>query len=178
MITFDPINKIIQLDSFTVSERQIWTAFVNWSVLGDNLKFGVGITQIGGVAPIALYIYLMDGWKVRPVEADGEVTIQGFLLTDDNSSPVTQTVGNFNVLVKLETPLAAAAINTSESTVDIRGITSSLAALTNLATQLHRLEGLDPATPLTVTPTSRQAGDISQTITGDGVNTSTVTRNE
>ena len=174
MINFDPANKIIQLDRSSVSASEIWSAYVDWSVLTDNLKYGVFMTQIGGVAPIALYIYLVDGWKVRPQEADGEVTITGFLLTDDNSSPVAQTVGDFNVLVKLETPLAAAAINTSEATVDLSAITASLATLTTLATQLHRLEGLDPAAPLTVTPTSRSAGDISQTISGDGVNTSTV----
>ncbi len=39
-ITFDPVNKIIQLDKFVVSEKELWTAFVNWSVLGDNLKYG------------------------------------------------------------------------------------------------------------------------------------------
>ena len=36
--------------------------------------------------------------------------------------------------------------------------------------------GLDAANPLTVTPTSRIAGDITQVITGDGETTSTVTR--
>lgn len=42
--------------------------------------------------------------------------------------------------------------------------------------ELWRLQGLDAANPMTVTPTSRVAGPISQTITGDGENTSTVTR--
>ena len=42
--------------------------------------------------------------------------------------------------------------------------------------ELWKLQGLDAANPMTVTPTSRVAGPISQTITGDGENTSTVTR--
>lgn len=42
--------------------------------------------------------------------------------------------------------------------------------------ELHRIMGLDSSNPMTVTPTSRTAGDISQTISGDGENTSTVTR--
>lgn len=41
--------------------------------------------------------------------------------------------------------------------------------------ELHTLAGLDPDNPLQVTDTSRDAGDISQTITDDGT-TSTVTR--
>lgn len=36
--------------------------------------------------------------------------------------------------------------------------------------------GLDPDAPMTVTPTTRVSGNISQTITGDGETTSTVTR--
>jgi len=45
------------------------------------------------------------------------------------------------------------------------------------AHEIWRTMGLDVANPMTVTPTSRIAGDVSQTITGDGETTSTVTRN-
>ena len=41
---------------------------------------------------------------------------------------------------------------------------------------LHQLQGLNIANPMTVTPTSREAGTIQQTISGDGKTTSTVTR--
>ena len=105
-ITFDPATKIIQLDAFTVSERQLWTAFVNWSVLSDNLKYGVGMTQIGGEVPIALYIYL-TGWRVRPVESDGVTTIEGNLLTTNGGSPIASTVGSWQVQVNMETPVKA-----------------------------------------------------------------------
>jgi hypothetical protein len=42
--------------------------------------------------------------------------------------------------------------------------------------ELHRLQGLDPAAPMTVTQTSRTAGNIDLEITGDGETTTTVTR--
>jgi len=109
-ITFDPIDKIIQLDSTTVSERQLWTAFVNWSVLSDNLKYGVGMTQIGGFEPVALYIYLELGWRIRPIEADGITTITGNVLVQGGGSPITPTVGNWNTLVNMETPVKATTI--------------------------------------------------------------------
>jgi hypothetical protein len=41
--------------------------------------------------------------------------------------------------------------------------------------RLHRLAGLKAGEPLTVTPTSRVVGDISQTIAGDGTTLTTVT---
>ena len=106
-ITFDPIEKIIQLDTYTVSERQLWTAFVDWAVEGDNLKYGVGMTQIGGVAPIPLYIYLALGWRVRPKEANGTTTITGNLLTDEGDYPIVPTLGSFNAFINLETPVKA-----------------------------------------------------------------------
>jgi hypothetical protein len=41
---------------------------------------------------------------------------------------------------------------------------------------IHKIHGLDLSNPMTVTPTSREAGTIEQTISGDGTTTSTVTR--
>lgn len=43
--------------------------------------------------------------------------------------------------------------------------------------ELHKLQGLDISAPMTVTPTTRVAGSVSQAITGDGSTTTTVTRN-
>ena len=76
--------------------------------------------QLGGVVPIALYIYLALGWRVRPVEASGTTIITGNLLTTENDEPVTGTLGNFQVLVNLETPVQAAAIATSSAITDIQ----------------------------------------------------------
>jgi hypothetical protein len=42
--------------------------------------------------------------------------------------------------------------------------------------EVHQIHGLDSANPMTVTTTARIAGQIAQTITGDGQTTSTVTR--
>jgi hypothetical protein len=43
-------------------------------------------------------------------------------------------------------------------------------------TEMHLLQGLKPGETLTVTPTSRAAGGVSQTIGGDGTTTTTVSR--
>ena len=108
-ITFNPLEKVIELDSYSVSERQIWTAFVDWSVEGDNLKYGVGMTQLGGLAPVALYIFLAEGWRVRPLALAGITTITGNLLTSNNESPIEQAENV--VQVNMETPVQAVALN-------------------------------------------------------------------
>jgi len=41
---------------------------------------------------------------------------------------------------------------------------------------LYKLQGLDIDNPMTVTPSSRNAGSISQIISGDGTSSTTVTR--
>jgi len=130
-ITFDPANKIIQLDSFLVSVNQIWTAFSDWSVLNDNLKYGVGITQLGGDPPVALYLFLQAGWRVRPIEADGITTITGNLLVQGTGSPIAPTIGNFQVLVNLETPVQATAISIGSdgSSVDNSLLTSLIQSI-------------------------------------------------
>lgn len=109
-ITFDTINKVILLDSFNVSASDIWTAWVDWVVVGDNAKYDVAFSQIGGVAPVALYLYLENGWKVRPKEANGITTISGNLLVRDGSNAIASTIGNWQVLVSMETPISAQAI--------------------------------------------------------------------
>lgn len=48
--------------------------------------------------------------------------------------------------------------------------------ITPMITELHQLQGLDSDNPVTVTPTTRVAGSISQTISGDGETNSTIQR--
>lgn len=51
-----------------------------------------------------------------------------------------------------------------------------LAQIQGLVDELHKIQGLDAANPMTVTPNSRVAGSIDLTITGDGETNTTVTR--
>lgn len=53
---------------------------------------------------------------------------------------------------------------------------ASLDAVAAQVEEVWQIHGLDIANPMTVTPTSRDAGTIAQTISGDGTTTSTVTR--
>ena len=51
-----------------------------------------------------------------------------------------------------------------------------LAQIQTLVDELHKIQGLDSANPMTVTPTSRTVGSINLELTGDGENETIVTR--
>lgn len=109
-IVFDATNKVIKLDSYSTSASILWSAWVDWYLTGDNSKYPIAFSQIGGVAPVALYLYLENGWRIRPKEANGTTTVSGNLLVQGGGSPIVSTLGNYNVLVNMETPIAAQAI--------------------------------------------------------------------
>ena len=158
-ITFDPSNRIVQLDSFTTSSSEIWSRWVDWAALSDNAKYGAVMSQLGGVAPVDLYIDMEGGWLVRPLEANGITKITGNVLVADGSSPIAATLGNWQVLVNMETPVKASAINISsgsglDSTQD-----ANLTQIAALVDELHIRLGLSAAKPLT----NRSDGGISPT---------------
>lgn len=109
-ITFDATNKVILLDAFNDTASNIWSRWVDWVATSDNLKYLPAFSQVGGVAPIALYLVLENGWRVRPQEADGITTISGNLLTSESDSPIVQTLGVYKTQVNLATPVSAQAI--------------------------------------------------------------------
>ena len=57
------------------------------------------------------------------------------------------------------------------------GVTINNQLVTPMLDDIHKVYGLDKNNPVTITQTSRSAGSLSQTITGDGVITTTITRN-
>lgn len=78
---------------------------------------------------------------------------------------------------------AGAKLNAAGSAGDpwaslISGMTAGdmLALMHTLTTELHRINGLDPAAPLVDTPDSITAGDIELEQTGDGIVSRTTTR--
>lgn len=62
---------------------------------------------------IPVYIYLENGWKVRPKEANHTLRVtNGILLTSDSSTPYIPTVGNYNVVIRDQQPVQAITVAT------------------------------------------------------------------
>jgi hypothetical protein len=121
MLSFDGPTKLITIT--TVNEldvKDLWSRWLDWWLTGDNSKYGVAMQQVGGndIDPVAgtsipIYVYLLDGWKVRPREANHTLQVtHGILLTDDGSDPFVNTVGAFMVRVNYQQPVQALTVST------------------------------------------------------------------
>lgn len=117
-ITIDPSTKRFVLDSPFSSAQAIYRAWVDWAGQGDNSKYlpafrAVGGDDLGGGRAIPGYYFLTNGWRVRPMEADHTLNIDGNLFVEEGGNPVVRTIGAFNVLVNLVVPVQAQALATS-----------------------------------------------------------------
>ena len=118
-MTFDGANKRIILTSSSTSAVAIWTEYMLWlSEDSNNAKWGLAMSQVGGDdlgggIYIPIYVFLKRGWKVRPMEASHQLTITGNLFTEDGSSPLVNTLGNYNVIAQYTVPVQAQAMATS-----------------------------------------------------------------
>lgn len=114
-IAFDGATRRIVLDGASVSAEAIWSAWVKW--LNDdpaNWKWPAAFNQVGGDdlgsgLYIPIYLFLKNGWRVRPMESNHLLVITGNLFVDGGGQPVVQTLGNYNVSVQYTVPVQAQA---------------------------------------------------------------------
>lgn len=73
---------------------------------------------------------------------------------------------------------ALASVNDDPGTMGetLNSTASLVDQINTLVLELHRIHGLEIVSPLTVTPTARTVGTIVQSITGDGISSTVVTR--
>jgi hypothetical protein len=119
--TIDPANKLIVLDSAAVTARSIYVAWADWMLVGDNTKYlpafsSTGGDDLGGGLFIPPYYFLLNGWRVRPMESSHNLTITGNLFVSGGGVPVVPTVGTYQVNVNYTVPVQAQGISTGGST--------------------------------------------------------------
>ena len=141
-ITLNGSTKRIILDSASVSAAQIWSAWVDWHEANQQWPLAfqlVGGNALGGGLFIPPYFFLMNGWRVRPMEASHNLTITGNLFVDGGGVPVVGTLGTYQVNVNYTVPVQAQGISTSGST----GPTASeiaAAVRADIAAELARID--------------------------------------
>ena len=116
-ITFDPAARRVILDSATVTAQEIYSRWCDWIAVTDNAKYlptfrAVGGDDLGSGLSIPPYYFLLNGWRVRPMEAEQTLVITGNLFVDGGGDPIVPTLGPFNVLVKSVVPVQAQGIAT------------------------------------------------------------------
>ncbi len=141
-ITLNGSTRRIILDSASVSAAQIWSAWVDWHEANQQWPLAfqlVGGNALGGGLFIPPYFFLMNGWRVRPMEASHNLTITGNLFVDGGGVPVVGTLGTYQVNVNYTVPVQAQGIATSGST----GPTASeiaAAVRADIAAELARID--------------------------------------
>jgi hypothetical protein len=76
----------------------------------------VGGDDLGGGLSIPPYLFLLNNWRVRPMESSHNLTITGNLFVDGGGTPVVPTLGTYQVNVAYTVPVQAQGISTSGST--------------------------------------------------------------
>jgi hypothetical protein len=113
-IAYDGAAKIITLDTNFVQAEEIWSRWVDWYAENSNwlpaLK-QVGGDDLGSGLYIPLYFFLLNGWRVRPLESDHTLTIVGNLLPEGGGVPVVRTLGPYQVNVNYTVPVLAQGIS-------------------------------------------------------------------
>ena len=118
-MTFDGLNKRIILNSTSVTASEIWSRYMDWlGADSNNAKWGLAMTQIGGDdlgggLYVPIYVFLQNGWRVRPMEASHQLMITGNLFVAEGGSPLVNTLGNYNVIAQYTVPVQAQAMATS-----------------------------------------------------------------
>lgn len=119
---FNGPSKLIVLEpgTTTFSVRDLWSRWVDWVGTSDNSKYLPAMTSVGGNdidvsvgTSIPPYVFLLNGWKVRPQEANHSLSVTGgVLLVDGGGDPFTNTLGTFNVRINYSQPVQAITVNT------------------------------------------------------------------
>lgn len=151
-ITIDGATKRIVLDSASVTAAEIWSRWVDWHPA--NTEWPLAFTLVGGIPLggglfIPPYFFLLNGWRVRPMESSHNLTITGNLFVDGGGVPVVSTLGTFQVNVNYTVPVQAQGISTSGSTgpsaADIAAAILAAAQITPIHSDIKKVNSVTVA---------------------------------
>ncbi|MCC6824006.1 MAG: hypothetical protein IT579_25100 [Verrucomicrobia subdivision 3 bacterium] len=121
-ISFDGAAKTITLSSgtTTLGVRDLWSRWVDWWLTGDNSKHPLAMANVGGDdidaaagTKIPIYVFLQNGWKVKPQEANHTLKVSdGILLVDGGGDPFMNTAGSYVVRINYQQPVQAISFST------------------------------------------------------------------
>ena len=125
-ISFDGATKLITLSTGTtqLGVRDLWSRWVDWHAVSDNSKYISAFDNVGGndidVAEgtsIPIYLFMKNGWKIKPQEADHTLRVfDGILLEESGADPFVNTTGDFVVRINYSQPVQAITVATGGGT--------------------------------------------------------------
>lgn len=135
-LTYDPANRLFLLNSGVTAINAVVDIYSDakedWLTDPALNKFkfpllAIGGQSIGGGQAISPYIQFRFGWKIRPDEADHTLTVTGNLITDDESSPFADVLGDYQVIIKsIVTSNSLTTTGVGLTQTDITNLTDSI----------------------------------------------------
>jgi hypothetical protein len=194
--TFDGSDRIISVDTapvageMTLYTDEMYAYWKQWVHDGTGAGYFPAFRSSGGEFTAedqarGSWYFLINQWRFRPYAADHRLVINGNLrVTSDNTedstaagSPFTYPAGNYAIHIETEfSTQSLKQIVSGASVLQADEREQLMAIPTEKIIEMYQIAGLDITAPMTVTPSSRVAGDISLAITGDGSTSTTVTR--
>lgn len=109
----------------------LYSNWKEWVMIANNACFlpafrAVGGDPLPGEQFLGSTYFLINGWKIRPQEANHNLSVVGNLYCEDGSSPFIPTLGNYNVIVTSTTSNIVQAVNISGSGVSASDIASEV----------------------------------------------------
>ena len=118
-VTFDGPNKRIIATSgtTTLDVRDVYSRWKEWVQSGDNAKWAqafrvAGGDPIGGGNYVSSYFFLLNGWRIRPQEANHTLTVSGSVVVDGGGDAFVATLGSYRVLTVQAVPVKAETVDT------------------------------------------------------------------
>ena len=157
MITFDPVNKRIILDSANITVGDVYSRWKEWVQLSDNSKWPQAFTVIGGDPLggglyVASYFFLLNGWRLRPMEQEHTLILSGNIAVFGGGVPVVHTLGTYNVSIQYTVPVQAQGIATSGGS----GSGASITEIESLLQTMILQANIKKVNDLTVTGTGTE----------------------
>lgn len=137
-VTFNGPAKLIVCDPGTTSldVRDTYSRWKDWALTNSQFEPAFGVVGGEPTTPgnsVAPYFFLLNGWRVRPQEADHTLNVTGSLLVEGGGDPIIPTVGTYRVLVVSAVPVRAEAVATGGAGADPSAIATAVWAKSTAA---------------------------------------------
>lgn len=139
---FDGSQKVISLTSgtTTLDVKDLYSRWKDWVLQSDNSKWETAFSVSGGdpIDPgagtsVPLYAFLMNGWRIKPQEANHTLNVNnGVLLVYGGGDPFTDTNGSYIVRVNYQQPVQAITVATGGLTSQQSNDLSAIKRMTDL----------------------------------------------
>jgi hypothetical protein len=121
-MTFDGPNKLVILSTASLSLIELWGAWKDW-LLAGNAQYALAFDTVGGEpidqvagTMVPLFLFVQNGWKIRPMEANHTLTVaDGSLIGESGGDPFVSTLGAYTVRIRYQQPVQAFGYSTNAS---------------------------------------------------------------